>query len=224
MSALVVIDGPAVEPVTVAQQKTFMSVELTFTLHDELITGFIIAAREYAEKFLRRSLIKKDYAMYFDCFPNEHNRYMNHHRGFNNFIDYRQQIKLWRPPCIAVDRIEYVDLSGATQTLTPYNADSSPNGFRVDTKSLSPSVIPSPGNFWPGTLAIPNAVAIFYSAGYGEDATAVPFSITLAMKQLAAHWYEHRESVTELNLKEAPQGVDMLLESYRVVDFAPTQG
>lgn len=43
---------------------------------------------------------------------------------------------------------------------------------------------------------------------------AVPASLKEAVLQLAAHWFEHREGVTE-RLKEVPYGVSAIVAEYR---------
>jgi uncharacterized phiE125 gp8 family phage protein len=109
--------------------------------------------------------------------------------------------------------------------MLPYNFTTNPTGFYVDKASEPGRLFPAPGLSWPTPLlTIPNCVEIHYVAGYGTSAASIPQTLITAMKQLIAYWFENRESSTELNLKEAPQAVDTLLWSERVLDFAPTKG
>jgi len=71
--------------------------------------------------------------------------------------------------------------------------------------------------------ATPSAATITVSTSYeatqGESVAAVPAVIKHAIRMLVAHWYEHRESVSELDLKPVPQAVESLLWSERILEF-----
>jgi uncharacterized phiE125 gp8 family phage protein len=233
MSAIVVETPPSVEPVLLADAKTFCRVDASDTQDDLLITGLIQAAREYCETFTRRTLINTGFVQYLDWFP--FYDYYGNITGYPNSgqsgryltseWNHSQQIKLYNPPCVSVDHISYTDANGVAQTLNPYDFNTNPTGFYIDKASEPARIFPAPGLSWPTSLlTVPNCVGIHFTAGYGTDASAVPQSILTAIKQLVAYWYENRESSTELNLKEAPQAVAMLLWSNRVLDFAPTKG
>lgn len=223
MSAIVVVTQPTVEPVTLTEAKLFSRID--GTLQDALISGLITAAREYCEAFTRRAFINTDFRQSLDMFPNP---YLMHSPSTVTYprttaiyeILRKQQIKLNRPPLAEVDHIEYKDTTGATQTLNPFDADSNPTGFMVDGDDEPAVVYPAPGTSWPvNYLLVPNNVKVFFTAGYGADGSSVPSSIKTAIKQLAAHWFEHRESVSETKLQEVPQAVDMLLTPFRVMEF-----
>lgn len=228
MSTLVVATPPAVEPVTLVEAKNFCRVD--FTDDDTLLTGLIQAAREYAEVFTRRSFVVKSYIQYFDMFPyydflhQTSNASHGIARYASNEWNYSQMIKLWRPPCVAVQKIVYTDTSGALQTINVYNSISNPGGFQLDVATEPARVFPAPGGYWPPTLYVPNAVQIFFTAGYSTDAAGVPLTIKTAIKQLVSYWYDNRSASSDVRLTEAPMAVEMLLTSYRVQDFAPTQG
>lgn len=227
MSTLVVATQPGVEPVTLVEAKNFCRQEENDD--DDLITGLIQAAREYAEIFTRRSFVQKSYIQYFDFFPwYENYQHVSPGHNYTRFAssewNYSQMIKLWRPPCVAVQKIMYTDPSSAVQTLHAYDINTNPTGFQVDVATEPARLFPSPGGYWPPALYIPNAVAVYFTAGYSVDASLVPMTVKVAIKQLVSHWYEHRESVSEVRLDEAPMAVDMLLTSYRVQDFSPTRG
>lgn len=97
--------------------------------------------------------------------------------------------------------------------------------FFVDSINEPPRLFPGPaGSFWPPVLYVPNAVQIFFTAGYGNDATTIPPTFVTAIMQLVAGWYEHREAISPLSLREMPNHVKMLLWSKRVLDFQPTRG
>ena len=97
--------------------------------------------------------------------------------------------------------------------------------FIIDNYSEPARIFPGPpGGFWPQALYVPNAVQIHFTAGYSVDGSAVPAAVKAAMLQLVANWYENREAAMAGGLKSIPSHVEMLLWTWRVVDFQPTRG
>lgn len=92
------------------------------------------------------------------------------------------------------------------------------------------------GSYWPQVLYVPNAVKIYYRTGYGEPIpqgspitgylppVGIPSRAVVAMQQLLAGWYEHRESISPLTLKDMPNHVKALLWNIRVPYYAQTRG
>lgn len=260
MAAITIVSGPMCEPVSLDTLKSFLRVDGSD--EDTVIAMLGAAAREYCEKFTGRTFVKKNYIQSLDMFPYFTDRdagQMAAQRGdalaqYALIRNASQVIKLYYPPAIAVDHIAYTDMSGASQTLNPFVPISNPTGFFVDVASEPARLIPQVGLYWPYLQYIPNAVQIFYSAGYGNETAiaaalaayktanpaftqtqydtfeatqrqaAVPNGLKFAIMSLAAHWYIHRESVSEITLSEAPQGIRSMLWAYRTMEFAPTQG
>ncbi len=126
-------------------------------------------------------------------------------------------------------------------TLNPLAPGSvSSNTFFLDQVGEPARLFPGPaGSFWPPVMYVPDAVEIHYTAGYGD---AIPLgspvvlnppvpspaghytSCVTAMQQLVAGWYENREAVSPLSLKEMPNHVKALLWSARILDMQPTRG
>jgi hypothetical protein len=100
----------------------------------------------------------------------------------------------------------------------------SSSDFVQDRDNAPPRLFPKPGGVWPAALYIPNAVRIHFTAGYGTEYDDVPQDYRLAVMILTTGYYEFREPVSALGLKEIPWGVKNLLWNDRVVDFAPTRG
>jgi hypothetical protein len=110
--------------------------------------------------------------------------------------------------------------------------------FIQDKNAEPPRIFPGPaGAWWPTVLYVPNAVQIELVAGYGDptpvgspvtsyDPTTIPIPGVLltAIQQLVAGWYENRESITPLNMKEMPNHVKALLWSKKVPYFSNTRG
>lgn len=66
---------------------------------------------------------------------------------------------------------------------------------------------------WPGASGV-GAIEIDFTAGYGA-AEAVPAPLKQAVRQLAAHFYENRETASETRTYSVPQSIDALLAPYR---------
>jgi uncharacterized phiE125 gp8 family phage protein len=209
MSAIIVATPPAIEPVYLVDVKNFLRVD--HRKHNMLIIGLIRAARLYCEKFTRRALISTKFVQYHDHFP-----YWN---AAGKLEEYVKQIKLYRPPCLSVEKIVYRDPNNEQQTLLPYNADTNPTGFLTDVKSNPARVFPAVDLDWPSTIYQPNAVEIHFTAGYGDRESDVPQPIILAIMALVDYWYKHRDEISDSGLKEAPMYVDALLWEYRVLDL-----
>jgi len=90
---------PTIEPVTVDQTKLFA--RITTTIEDDLIEGFITAARYAAEEYLGRAFISQTITTVLDFWPG-------------------QIIEMPRPPLISVDGIYIVD---EDDTETEYDSD-----------------------------------------------------------------------------------------------------
>lgn len=104
------------------------------------------------------------------------------------------------------------------------NKGAAPSGdFIYDKDNEPPRIFPLAGQYWPSVLYVPNAVQIFFEAGFG-DAESIPRSVKVAMKMLCANWYENREASSPLSLKTIPHQVDNLLWTERVLDLAATRG
>jgi uncharacterized phiE125 gp8 family phage protein len=95
--SLIVEVQPSAEPVTVQEVKD--ELRLSGTIDDAMISRKITAAREFAEKITRRSLVYKGYVNYLDRFPSP-----------------GQPIRVPAPPLISVTSVLYLDTALNTQT------------------------------------------------------------------------------------------------------------
>ncbi len=170
-------------PVSLADMKLHLRIESGITADDTLITTLISAATTYCQEFQHRSYVTQTRYQYSDAFP----------RWFS--VPY--------PPLISVTSIVYIDTAGSQQTL-----DS--GQYRVDIKNEPGRITEAYNVSWPATRDLTNAVVLTYSAGYGA-AAAVPDTVKEAIKLLVNHWYEHRESVSDIPVQVLPLAVESLL-------------
>lgn len=176
-------------PVSLSDMKLHLKVEQD--ADDTLITTLISAATSYCQDFQHRAYITQTRIDNYDRFP----------RWFP--VSY--------PPLISVTSIVYIDTNGDQQTLA---ADQ----YRVDNVSEPGRITPAFSVSWPATRDVTNAVILTYSAGYG-DAVDVPTRVKAAIKLLVAHWYEHREDVSDISVQQLPTAARSLLWAERTDVF-----
>jgi len=191
--ALKLKTAPAAEPVTLAEAKTHLRVDISDD--DDLITALITAAREYCENFQNRAYITQVWKLWMDDWPEED--------------DY---IEIPLPPLQSVESVKYYDTDGNENTF-------SSDYYSVDTESEPGRVYLNYGETWPtDTLRPRNGIVVEFTAGYGDTADDVPQTVKQAMLLLIAHWYENREATLAGTVsREVEFAVGALLWQNRVV-------
>lgn len=192
-----VVTPPTAEPLDTAALKLHLKIDTT--VDDSLIATLGIAAREYVEAFIRRSLINTTYDLKLDAFP-------------------CGDIVLPYPPVSSITSVSYIDSNGDTQVMT-----AGATGYLTD---LPAGPHAEPGRIyrgyqvvWPVTRCQPNAVTVRFVSGYGASPSSVPSLILAAIKHLVEHWYVNRgvidggiNSVTS----QVPKSVDAMLGAFKV--------
>ncbi len=182
---------PAVEPVTVAEAKAHLRVDISDD--DTYIGTLITAAREWCEQYLDRTLVNTQWVMRFDSFPYE--------------------IELPRPPIASSGTTTAVSLTytlGDDSTATLSTAT-----YRVDRNSTPGVVRQLRAGSWPGNLDDYNAVSVTWWAGYGSAGSSVPAAIRHAILMLVGFWYENRSTVPVGSIsKQLEFAVESLLSSH----------
>lgn len=200
---------PAAEPILLADAKLHLRVDITDD--DALISALITAARQQAEAITQRQLINATWKLALDAFPGP--SLMGVPYGVPLSLP-GHAILLNKSPITAVTQIQYLDMQGTSQTL-------SPSQYAVDLTSEPARVTPVFGQIWPPTLPQIGAVNITFTAGYGADGTTVPEGIKRWMLIRIGSMYEHREENTILprgKLEPLPF-VDGLLDPFKVVQY-----
>jgi uncharacterized phiE125 gp8 family phage protein len=185
MSSLVRVVEPATDPVSVAEAKEHLRVDLDD--ENDYIAGLIAAATSAVEERTGRQLVSATWRLKLDGFPPE--------------------IRLTRVPVVSVSSVTYLDAAGDSQTLSPDN-------YQVDTDSQIPRILPEPDTYWPVTESgRVNAVTVTFVAGYGTAAD-VPERAKLAIKLLVGHWFYQRAIVNVGNIvSKIPESLDALMSS-----------
>jgi uncharacterized phiE125 gp8 family phage protein len=183
--------APTVEPVTLNEAKLFARVDTTED--DALITALIIAARQTVEKQTGRALIEQVWTATLDRLP-QAGIFELAHRPIMSVTSIRA----------FNDDDTYEGLNVATDIILDGQ-----NG-RISLKSSAASIV--------GDRAT-SVYQIVYKAGYGATAASVPEWAKLSIKQIVAHWYEHRESVQAGNLEQVPFGARLLMDQNTVIEL-----
>jgi len=236
---------PICEPVSKDLLKN--QLYLSTSLDDSLLDVYIQAAREYIEGFTNRSFIKKTYEMRLAWLPLFDYRQQGYVTGnaptpgwYNGlWVADSLKIKLYRPNLVpGSSRMTCIDLNGGSNNLV------GATDYQEGAYSEPAILLPKPGLFWPWTqYSNPEAVVITYDASCADEAAitaaletsppgdeialrqaAVPGWAKLAILMLAAHFFEHREAVTDLKLSELPLGIKNIISMYLCEDFCPTRG
>lgn len=169
--AIKVITNPATEPVTLAEAKIQLRVDVSD--EDTYIEGLISTAREWCEGFQNKAYILQTIEKTFDCFP-------------------CSVFDLPRPPMVAVSSIKYYDIKNVEYIFDPLL-------YFVDTSSEPGRVALNYAVQWPTiTLRPINGVIVRYTAGQ-VDASTVPKKVKQAILLLVCHWYDNREAVGKVD-------------------------
>jgi len=155
---------------------------------DAYIGTLVSAAREYCERFCRRTFPTTTLRLTLDRFPPN-----------------ARAIVVPYPPLVSVSSITYSDPNGTTQTL-------SANQYVVDNQSEPGRIVPAYSLVWPTTRGLVNDVTVILIAG----SATVRASVKQAILLLVGHWYEHRESVVVGTINSTlEQAVESLLWTER---------
>lgn len=170
--SLSVTVAPAEEPVTAAELKA--QIRETGSDEDTLIGDLITAARQMVEMRTRRALITQTRLLKMDRFPTSD----------------AQVFELPGGVISSISSITYQDASDSTQAWASSNYETD---FGTDggTGRVGLALDKS----WPDVRTNTLGVSVTYVCGYGA-AAAVPESLKLAIKMIAADLFDRRHAAT----------------------------
>ncbi len=214
--ALTLVTPPVVEPVSLAQAKSFCRVD--FTDDDTLFPVLITAAREYAERYMRRAIFNQTWTRTLDNFPMAWDRMaaMNAARlsewPYWSSIWNQLRIDLPKAKTQSVTSVTYIDSNTLQQVTLP------PSSYIVDTSRLPCCIVPANAGYWPVEMMYnPGSVTITFIAGsYGDGVlvNSCPQDIVVAILMLVNYWYNNRDAAGD-----APAAVKSLLNPHRLTIF-----
>ena len=201
---IVQTQAPAAEPLSLDDAKTHLRVDDDLTEDDALISLMITACRKEAEKRTARSFITQKWQLVMDCFPG--GIYQSYATIGEPHSNPPSAVRFERGPVQSVDSIVYVDMSGATQTITsPGMPD-----YAIDLSGPVGRMTPAFGKIWPIPLPQIGAVKINYTAGYGTTADMVPETVRLWMLAAIQTVYRNRGVLIQLQRGERVDAFDFI--------------
>ncbi len=185
----VLLSGPAVEPITLAEAKAHLRVDVSS--EDTLIQSLIMASRLHIEAALDLALVTQSWRYRRDAWPSA------------------RALAMPLRPIQGLTSVTIYALDDTSQTLDPddFILDGAANPARLVWRGAGTP--PTPGR------AV-NGIEIDFVAGFGDAATDVPQPIRQALLLLVAHWYENREPVEiGATATAIPKTVSEMLSPYR---------
>ncbi|WP_210485623.1 head-tail connector protein [Microvirga antarctica] len=161
----ILVEGPAVEPVSLAEMKAYLRV--TDDAEDDLVAGLVKAARMMVEAASRRLVISQEWKLMLPAWPHS------------------QRLPLPLSPLIAIEAVEMVDAFG---TARPVDSGAIAADLQCDPPALRFLAPPPPD-------LCAHELAITVRAGFGAAPADVPAPLCLAVKIIVARWFENRGDI-----------------------------
>lgn len=180
-----VTTGPAVEPLTTAEAKEHLRVDLS--AEDDLIDAAVLAARTYIENFTRLKLITQTLTLT--------------QTGWRGGA-----VPLHVGPVQSIDRVRYK--STVDGSLIEWDAAN----YQLVKTAKPARLAPAYGQTWPTARSDFDNVEVRFVAGFGDTSASIPGDILAACKLLTGHFYENRQNELAGNIiSKMTLGADQLL-------------
>lgn len=212
MTSLVRTTEPASEPVSLSEAKAHLRVGVSDD--DSLISGLIVAARNAAETYTRRSLITQGWTLWLDQFPASDLDWWDGMREGASAITVRRHIMLPRSPLQSVVSVTTYDDADTGTVMAA-------SQYFVDTAAVPGRLALRNNAVWPVPGRAANGIKIVFTAGYGL-ASDVPAALRQGMLAHIAMLYQHRgdgqgfSSAASIALPDVSVG---LYQPYRVAQL-----
>lgn len=166
MAKLTVSSAPASEPISTAEAKEWLRIDTADTSQDTVLGILIQGVRERVEDALNRSLINRTYSLELNA---------------HDMVD--GLVRLQRGPVSSITSVTtYDDTSGSeVATVVPTTDYQLVNGHYLVARN----------DGWEVNRTM-RAGTVVYVAGYGANATDVPYAVRIALLELLALRFERR--------------------------------
>lgn len=193
MHKTVLVDAPAVEPITLVEAKAHLNI--VGSSRDTYIDSLRMATRKGIERYLKRALITQTWKVYYD--------------------HWSHCLKIPYPTLQQVEAVTYKDTNGDDQVL-----DESTYYWVVNNEDPGMIVRKYSVSYPELQYGRPDAIEIQFIAGYGDAASDVPEDIRHAQKIWLTDLFEHRgEVVIGSTPKRIPSHIANLIHDYRIYNF-----
>lgn len=188
----ILLTGPAVEPVTLAEAKLFLRVE--HDDDDDLIAALIAGSRIHVEAQTRRALITQTWRLTRDVWP-----------ASGRFF---------------VLPVPLVGLVAARVYGADNTAHAIDIGLFTVDKAAAPAMLAFAPGTLPAAGRAAAGIEVDVTTGYGAAGENVPEPLRHAIRLLVAHWYENRGiAVVAHNVAVLPATVAALIAPYQVLSL-----
>ncbi len=193
---LTLVTPPTVEPVSLAEVKAHLRGPPSDD--DGLLSGYILAARRFAESYIRGAIITQTWDYKIDCaWPMVWS---------GNYV--KNRIELPLRPIQSVTSISYVDSNGDTQTLNS-------SLYTVHADRSVPFIERAYNADWPEVRDVPDAITVRFVAGYLPE--KVPDEIRTAIMLHVESMYD---ACPPDDQERCESCRNLLLDPYRVLRVA----
>lgn len=202
------ITRPASEPVSTSVLREWLR---DAPDSDASLERLITAAREYFEKSTNLIIVTQTRLAVFDAWPLDPQT-DDWSSGQGSILALQQGfVTVPQGPLISVDHIKTLGADGAS--LTAFAAAS----YYAEVGSKPGRINLLPGALWPVPGVSRAGIQIQYKAGIAPQAEDAPSDIVQAILQMAAHWYENREIMTDgQTVAQIPVGAERIIARHRV--------
>ena len=190
----VLVTAPQMEPLTLTEAKLYLRVDQS--TEDNLISGMVVAARQWVETYTRRALVTQTWDFRYEA-----------------FMDTRQPLILPKAPLQSVTSITYLDEDGVSQTLASSNYSvRTLSGATAGRGYIELNDDVSLPSLYTDALA---PVTVRAVCGYGA-AAAVPDGIKMAIYLMLGDLYEQRQETMMSVSSKTKTTIERLLGPYRL--------
>ena len=188
----ILLDGPAVEPVSLAEAKAHLRVE--HGDDDDVIAALIAGARVHVEAQTRRALITQTWRLTRDAWPAN------------------GRLAVLPAPLRALVAARVYKSDGTALAIDT-------DAFAID-KVSAPAVLTYASGAPPAPGRIAGGIELDIEAGYGDAASDVPEPLRQVIRVLAAHWSENRGLIAQgHSVAVLPEAASALIKPYRVLSL-----
>ena len=202
------VTAPATEPVSAADVKNQLELDVSDTSKDTQIDLYIESARQVIEQYTGLAFINQTWRLTLDNWPSVSTQWWD---GVKDgaiselYITGRAaDILLPRYPLSSITSITVDD---SAITVASY--------FIIDTDQKPGRLVLKDGSAWPVVDAAANGIKVTYVAGFGSSSSDVPATLRLAVIQMAAYMFEHRGDCNTDDAM-AMSGAKSLVDAYRI--------
>lgn len=207
------VTAPAVEPVTLAQVRTLLREPPTED--NDFLEECIIQAREVFEAATGIACITQTWRLTLDDWPGASREpwwngveQLPRSELYRSGVDY---IAMPRYPLQTLDSVTTYDLDNSGTVIDESAV------FFVDDSTYPGRVVLNAGATWPTALRDRAAIELVYSAGFGDEAADVPFTVRRAIQQVAGYLYENRGTGCSAQFALSQTGALQIASEYMVV-------